>query len=119
MRLYIFPGAPTLFYQQGNHNSCILSSLASALHYMGDEYASQYIIRRNNKCILEIHNKVRMQFYCDILIGHHNKKTKKNQYCIDEWHTSTPYYILRYQYTYPTVCLLLDIWYQNDHFITI
>ena len=38
--LYIVPGAPTVLYQQGNHNSCILSSLASALHYMGDEYAS-------------------------------------------------------------------------------
>ena len=40
MRLYIFPSAPTLFYQQGNHNSCILLSLASALYYMGDVYAS-------------------------------------------------------------------------------
>ena len=29
MRLYIFTGAPTLFYQQGNQNSCILLSLAS------------------------------------------------------------------------------------------
>ena len=37
MRLYIFPGAPTLFYQQGNHNSCISSSLVSALHHMGDD----------------------------------------------------------------------------------
>ena len=40
MLLYIVPGAPTLFYQQGNQNLCILSSLASALHYMGDVYAS-------------------------------------------------------------------------------
>ena len=24
IRLYIVPSAPTLFYQQGNHNSCIL-----------------------------------------------------------------------------------------------
>ena len=38
MRLYIVSGAPTLFYQQGNQNSRILSYLASALHYMGDEY---------------------------------------------------------------------------------
>ena len=29
MRLYIVPGAPTLFYQQGNNNLCILLSLAS------------------------------------------------------------------------------------------
>ena len=40
MHRYIFPGSPTLFYQQGNMNSCILSSLASALHYMGCGYAS-------------------------------------------------------------------------------
>ena len=39
-RFHIVPGAPTLFYQHGNHNSFILSSLSSALHYMGDEYAS-------------------------------------------------------------------------------
>ena len=39
-RLYIVPGEPTLLYQQGNHNSCILSSLASVLHNMGDGYAS-------------------------------------------------------------------------------
>ena len=40
MRLYIVPGAPTLSYQKGNHNSCVLSSLSSSLHYMGDGYAS-------------------------------------------------------------------------------
>ena len=40
MQLYIVTGANTLFYQQGNHNSFILSSLVSALHYVGDEYAS-------------------------------------------------------------------------------
>ena len=40
IRLYIVPVAPSLFYQQGNHNSCILLSLESALHYMGDEYVS-------------------------------------------------------------------------------
>ena len=40
MRLYIVTGAPTLFYQQGNHNSCILQSLTSELHYMDDGYAS-------------------------------------------------------------------------------
>ena len=44
--LYIFIGAPTLFYKQGNHNSCILSSLASSLHYMSDEYTPYYIIMR-------------------------------------------------------------------------
>ena len=58
IRLYIVPGAPTLFYQQGNHNSCILLSLASALHYMGDEYASEYIIRRKQNLIWRVRIKV-------------------------------------------------------------
>ena len=40
IRLYIVPDAPTLFYEQGNKYTCILSTLASALHYMGDGYAS-------------------------------------------------------------------------------
>ena len=40
MRLYIVPGEPTLFYQEVNQNPCILLSLESALHYMGNGYAS-------------------------------------------------------------------------------
>ena len=34
------PDGPTIKYSQGIHNSCIISSLASALYYMGDELAS-------------------------------------------------------------------------------
>ena len=83
MRLYIVPGAPTVLYQQGNENSCILSSLASLLNYMGDGYASEYIIRGKKKLLLEIHNKVRMHFCCDILMGHHKEKTKKINYRIE------------------------------------
>ena len=71
MHLYIVPDAPTLFYKKANHNSCILSSLASVLHYMGDKYASKYIIRCKKKGPLEIHNKGRMHFFRDILMGHH------------------------------------------------
>ena len=51
MWLYIVPGAPTLFYQQDNHNSWILSSLASTLHHMGDGYALEYIIRHKKKSL--------------------------------------------------------------------
>ena len=40
IRLLIVPGGPTLKFSQGNQNSCIISSLASALYYMGDELAS-------------------------------------------------------------------------------
>ena len=54
IRLYIVPGASTLFYQQDNHNSCILSSLVSSLDYMVDEYESEYIIRRKQKSILDL-----------------------------------------------------------------
>ena len=52
IRLYIVPCAPTLLFQQGNNNSCILYSLESAFNYMGDEYASEYIIRRKQKPLL-------------------------------------------------------------------
>ena len=78
VHLYIFPGASTLFYQRVNQNSCILSSLASALHYIGDEYASEYIIRRKQSLFLKTHSKGRMQFCRDILMGHHREKTKIN-----------------------------------------
>ena len=76
--LYIVFGAPTLFYQQGNQNSCILSSLASAFHYIGDKYLSDYIIRRKKKCLLGIHNKDRMHFCRDILMGRHRGEKKKD-----------------------------------------
>ena len=79
MQLYIVPGAPTLLYQQGNHNSCILSSLASVLHYMGDEYTSEYIIRRKQKSLSEIHNKYQIHFCRDILMGHQKEKRKNTQ----------------------------------------
>ena len=76
---------------------------------MGDGYALEYIIRRNKKSLLEIQNKGRMHFCRDILMAHHKEKTKKKlNYCIQEWHTSTPYNIFQNQYNYPTVCLLLD-----------
>ena len=51
MRLYIVPGAPTLLYQQGNHNLCMLLSLASVLNNIDDEYVSEYIIRRTQTYI--------------------------------------------------------------------
>ena len=109
MRLYIVCGATTLFHQQGNHNSYILLSFTSELHYLGDGYASEYIIRRKQKSLLVIHNKGRIQFCRDIMMGNHKEKNEKRlNYHIEEWHTSTPYYIYFNQSTYPTVCLLLD-----------
>ena len=73
-QLFIVPGAPTLFYQQGNHSLCILSPLESELHHMGDGYASEYIISRKQKSLLEIHNKGQIHFCHDILLGYHKEK---------------------------------------------
>ena len=77
--LYIVPGAPTLFYQKGNQNSYIISSLASALHYMGNEYSSKYIIKRKQKSLYGILNKGKMHFCRHILMRHHQKKRKNTQ----------------------------------------
>ena len=48
-----------------------------------------------------------------------NKNEKRLNYCIEEWHTYTPYDIFCYQSTYPTVCVLLDTWHRTDHCITV
>ena len=61
-----------------------------------------------------------MQFCRDILMVHHKEKNQKIlNYCIEEFHTSTPYDIFWNQSTYPTVSLLLYTWNQNDHCITV
>ena len=102
------------------YSDAILSSLESALHYMGDKIASEYIIRLKKKSLLTIHNKGRMNFCCDIIMGHHREKNEnKLNYQIEEWHTSTPYDIFRIQPTYPTVCLLLEIWHRTNHCIIV
>ena len=56
------PDGPTIKYSQGIQNSCIISSLASALYYMGDELASEYIIGPKQQCLACIHSNGRMQF---------------------------------------------------------
>ena len=84
---------------------------------MGDENASEYIIKRKQESFLVIHNKGQMHFCRDILMGHHREKRKILNYCIKAWHTSTTSDILRNQYTYPTMCLLLYRWHRNDHCI--
>ena len=47
------------------------------------------------------------------------KNGKIPNYCIEEWHTFIPYDIFWNQYTYPTVCLLLDTWQRTDHYIKV
>ena len=63
------PDGPTIKYLQGIQNSCIISSLVSALYYMGDELASEYIIRSKQLYLTFIHDKGRMQFCHDTLMG--------------------------------------------------
>ena len=72
------PDGPTIKYSQGIQNSYIISSLASALYYMGDELASEYIIRRKQQYISFIHRKGRMQFCRDTLMGKYREKRTKN-----------------------------------------
>ena len=53
--------------------------MTSSLHYMGDKYASKYIIKRKIKSLLEIYYKGRMHFCRDILMGHHKEKRKNTE----------------------------------------
>ena len=72
------PDGPTIKYSQAIQNSFIISSLASALYYMGDELASEYIIRRKQQFLAFIHSKGRMQFCRDTLMGKYRRKKNKN-----------------------------------------
>ena len=69
------PDGPTIKYSQGNQNSCFISSLASALYYVGDELASEYIIRRKQKSLSFIHSKGLIKFCRDTLMGQQREKT--------------------------------------------
>ena len=67
---------PTIKYSQGIQNSCIISTLASALYYIGDELASKYIIRRKQKSLSFIYSKGRMQFCRDTFMGKQGGENK-------------------------------------------
>ena len=71
------PDVPTIKYSQGIQNSCIISSLASALYYMVDELASEYIIRCEQLSLIFINDKGRMQFCHNTLMGI-NRVLRKN-----------------------------------------
>ena len=72
------PDGPTIKYSQGIQNLCIISSLVSALYYMGDELASEYIIRCKQQYLVFIHGNDRMQFCRDALMGQSREKSEKN-----------------------------------------
>ena len=71
------PDGPTIKYLQGIQNSCILSSLASALYYMGDVHASEYILRRKQLSLTFIHSNGLMQLCRDALMGQSRKKSEQ------------------------------------------
>ena len=68
------PDGPTIKYSQGIQNSCTISSVASALYYMGDELASEYIIGRKQLSLTFIHGKGQMHFCRDTLMGQYREK---------------------------------------------
>ena len=88
---------------------------------MGDELASEYIIRRKQMYPSFNHNKGRIQFCCDILMVQHREKNEtKIHYHIQEWNKfMTTYDILHNHFNYPTVCLLLDTAHWTGHCITV
>ena len=45
---------------------------------MGDELASEYIIRQKQKSLSFIHNKVRMQLFRDVIMGQQREKNEIN-----------------------------------------
>ena len=72
------PNVTTIEYSQGIQESCIISSLASALYYMGDVHASEYIIRRKELSLTFIRDKGQMQFLHNTVMGYTEKKRTKN-----------------------------------------
>ena len=102
-------------------NACIISSLASALYYMGDVHALEYIIRRKQLSLEFIHDKGRMHFLCNTRMGINREKTEpKIHYQIQEWKKNTTTFdILHNHFNCPTVCLLLDMAHQKNHCITV
>ena len=72
------PDLLTIKYSQGIQNSCIISSLASELYYMGYEFASENIIRRKQLSPTFILGNGRMQFCRDTLMGQYREKTPTN-----------------------------------------
>jgi hypothetical protein len=111
--------SPPVFYQQRQTSSCILSSLASALFYMGDVYAAEFIIQRKKLSLLAV-KKGRMRFCHDVIVGHYRKKKEMRlNYRVHEWKKSMEFDIFRNVSNYPTVCALIDSSHGTGHCITV
>jgi hypothetical protein len=68
---------PFVYFLQGNKNTCIISSLASAVRYMGDIYASDYIIQRREESLYKLEHKGQRQFCKDIIMGQFKQKGER------------------------------------------
>ena len=113
-------GAPILFYQQYSMDSCIISSFAAAVHYMGDKKAAEYINRRKEQSLVAFSNGGRMQFCNDVILNHYKQKNeKKLRYTVQNWNESKPFDIFKDISTWPTVCLLLDSAGRAEHCVTV
>ena len=75
------PDVSIIKYSQGMQNSCIISSLALALYYMGDVHASEYIIRSKQLSLEFIHDKCQMQFLRNTLMAI-NREKQNQKYII-------------------------------------
>ena len=63
--------------------------------------------------------KVECTFSVKWFWGIKENNEQRLNYHIEEWYTSTPYYIYWNKYNYPTVCLWLDTWQRTNHCITV
>ena len=99
----------------------MISSLASALYYMGDVHASKYIIRRKQLSLTFIHDKGQMQFLHNTLMGINREKNRTKNTLSNSGmkKNTTTFDILQNHCNYPTVCLLLDTAHQTNHCITV
>ena len=71
------PDGLTIKYSQGIQNSCKVSSLASALYYIQDELASEYISKRKQQSRAFIHSNDQIQFCRDTIMGQYREKKNK------------------------------------------
>jgi hypothetical protein len=114
--------SPSVFYQQRQTSSCIMSSLASALYYMGHVYASEYIIRRKQLSLEAVKDKRwgRMRFCHDVMMGCYREKNEMRlNYKVEEWKNGMEFDIFRNVSQYPTVCALIDSSHGTGHCITV
>ena len=108
---------PTLKFLQGDENSCIICSLASALYEFGDIYASNYVYQRL-KDVKELQTINWMVYLSYLMSVHHRMKREwALKYQATIW-KSGKFDILK-QYTEVLVtCHIQDKLGPTDHCIT-